>query len=230
MTNIIVETFALPVPEILIDLYAIGVAWEALWLTVALADRMSAIVSENIELRTSRDELQVLAELDPLTGVPNRRAFDEHLQAEWSRAARAESPLGVIMIDVDHFKEYNDAFGHVAGDLCLTKIAHACAESLMRAGDFFARYGGEEFAGILMTQTDEDLNTVAERMRSAVAALALPHPTNPDRIVTISLGVARTKPRPGEDPTNLVEAADSALYDAKSNGRNQVRATLLATT
>src|SRR5208282_2205639 len=108
-------------------------------------------------------ELEILAEVDPLTGIPNRRAFDEHLQAEWNRALRAGVSLGIIMIDVDHFKEYNDAFGHVAGDLCLTKIAQACASSMMRSGDFFARYGGEEFAGILITHTDENLSLVAER-------------------------------------------------------------------
>ena len=229
MTNVIVENFALPVPEIVIELYAIGVAWEALWLTVALADRMSEVVRENIELRMSRDELQVLAELDPLTGVPNRRAFDDHLHAEWNRAQRAGTPLCVIMIDVDHFKEYNDTLGHVQGDLCLSKIAHACASSLMRSGDYFARYGGEEFVAILVTQNDADLAVVAERMRSAVAGLGLEHPTNVDGIVTISLGVARMIPTQRDHPLGLVDAADTALYAAKERGRNQVGTVALAT-
>jgi two-component system chemotaxis family response regulator WspR len=133
------------------------------------------------------------------------------------------------MIDVDHFKEYNDTHGHVAGDLCLSKIAQVCAESMKRNGDFLARYGGEEFAGILVTQTDEDISIVAERMRAAVSDLAMPHPTNSGGIVTISLGTARMRPSPRENPLELVEAADSALYAAKSHGRNQVGTTLLTT-
>lgn len=216
-------------PTVIVDLYAIGVAWEALWLTVALADRMSEAARENADLLVSRAELQVLAELDPLTGVPNRRSFDDHLQTEWSRAQRAGTSLGVIMLDVDHFKEYNDTLGHVAGDLCLSKIAQACASSLKRSGDFFARYGGEEFAAVLVTQNDADLGVVAERMRCAVAELGMPHPTNPNGVVTISLGVARMRPSPRENPLELVDAADEALYAAKSRGRNQVGTTLLAT-
>ena len=228
-TNVLVETFALPVPNIVVDLYAIGVAWEALWLTVALADRMNEIARENENLKVSRAELQVLAELDALTGIPNRRAFDDHLQVGWTRAVRAGTSLGVIMIDVDHFKEYNDAEGHVSGDLCLSKIAQACSASMMRNGDFLARYGGEEFGGILVTQTDVDIATVAERMRIAVAELAIPHPTNPDGIVTISLGIARMRPSARENPLDLVAAADEALYTAKSLGRNQVATRLLST-
>ncbi|MGH7715406.1 MAG: diguanylate cyclase domain-containing protein, partial [Vulcanimicrobiaceae bacterium] len=152
-TNIVCEMLALPVPELVIELYAIGVAWEALWLTIALADRMNEIARENENLRLSRAELQVLAELDSLTGIPNRRAFDDQLRTGWARALRAGTSLGIIMIDVDHFKEYNDTHGHVAGDLCLFKIAQACAASMKRTGDFLARYGGEEFAGILLTQS-----------------------------------------------------------------------------
>ncbi len=221
-TNMLVEMFALPVPKIVVDLYAIGVAWEALWLTVALADRMNEVARENESLKLSRAELQVLAELDALTGIPNRRAFDDHLQLGWTRAVRAGTSLGIIMIDVDHFKEYNDAEGHVSGDLCLSKIAQACSTSMMRNGDFLARYGGEEFGGILVTQSDVDIAVVAERMRVAVAELAIPHPTNPDGIVTISLGVARMRPSARENPLDLVSAADEALYVAKSRGRNRV--------
>ena len=229
-TNMVVEMLALPVPKIVVDLYAIGVAWEALWLTVALADRMNEVALENEKLKLTRAELEVLADLDPLTGIPNRRAFDEQLQLGWTRAVLAGTSLGVIMIDVDHFKEYNDAEGHVAGDLCLSKIAQACAASMKRTGDFLARYGGEEFGGILITQTDEDITVVAERMRIAVTELAIPHPTNPGGIVTISLGVARIRPTARENPLELVNAADEALYTAKSRGRNQVGTTLPATT
>ena len=227
--NNIVETFALPASELIVDLYAFGVAWQALWLTLALADRMSEAVRENEQLREKEAQLELLVEIDELTGIPNRRAFDEHLQSEWNRALRTGTPLGVIMVDIDHFKDYNDTYGHVAGDMCLTKVAQACAAALKRSGDFFARYGGEEFTGIVNADSDEHLAVIAERMRKDVAALALPHPTNPDRIVTISLGVARLVPRMGEAPQALVEDADAALYEAKSSGRNQVRSAVLAT-
>jgi len=220
--NILTETFALHVPNFVLDLYAIGVAWEALWLTAALAERMSEVARENVTLRVAHERLQQLAEIDPLTGVPNRRSFEEHLQTEWNRAQRTGTPLGVIMIDVDRFKDYNDHLGHVAGDECLWKIAQACASSLKRSGDFFGRYGGEEFAAILLTDSDGDIAIIAERMRSAVVQLGMPHPTSLDGIVTISLGVARVRPTPRQKAVDLVDAADHALYAAKSAGRNQV--------
>ncbi|MGH7684951.1 MAG: diguanylate cyclase domain-containing protein, partial [Vulcanimicrobiaceae bacterium] len=209
-TNILTQMFALPVPNIVTDLYAIGVAWEALWLTAALADRMSEVARENVALRLSRAQMQELAEVDQLTRVPNRRAFEEHLEREWSHAQRSKTALGIIMLDVDHFKEYNDALGHVAGDVCLFKIAQACAASLKRTGDFFARYGGEEFAAIIFTEGDEDITLVAERMRSAVLDLDMAHPTN--RIVSISLGAARVQPTERQSAIDLVNAADHALY------------------
>jgi len=223
------ETLAVMFPTLPLDLHGIGIAWAGLWFTVALADRMNEVARERENLRVSRAELEVLAELDPLTGIPNRRSFDDHLQIGWTRAVRAGTSLGIIMIDVDHFKEYNDSEGHIAGDLCLSKIAQACASSMKRNGDFLARYGGEEFGGILVTQTDDDIAVVAERMRTTVAELAIPHPTNPGGIVTISLGVARIRPSARENPLDLVAAADDALYVAKSRGRNQVGTTPLAT-
>lgn len=219
--NMLSQTFVLRVPNFVVDLYAIGVAWEALWLTAALADRMSEVSRENAVLRRRRAELQRLAELDPLTKIPNRRAFDDRLHEEWNRAQRAGTALGIIMVDVDHFKEYNDKLGHIAGDVCLWKIAQACASS-KRSDDFFARYGGEEFAGILSAEAENDVDVVAERMRSAVEELGLAHPANETGIVTISLGVACVLPGDHESPLDLLNAADHALYAAKSNGRNQV--------
>jgi diguanylate cyclase (GGDEF)-like protein len=211
------------------DFFGLGFAWEAMWITIALADRINATAGDSqLSSRIANAELQVLAELDPLTGVPNRRAFDDRLNAEWERALLTGTPVGVIMIDVDHFKEYNDRFGHVAGDLCLSKIAQACAGALKRGGDFFARYGGEEFAAILATQNDDSLVLIAERMRESVAAEAMAHPGQPEGIVTISLGTARMKPALDATPTTLVAAADDALYEAKSRGRNCVRATSFA--
>ena len=211
------------------DFFGLGFAWIGMWWTIALADRVYITAADNPRVARVRNaELEVLAEMDALTGVPNRRAFDEHLSAEWERSLLTGASIGVIMLDVDHFKEYNDRLGHVAGDLCLSKIAHACAGSLKRGGDFFARYGGEEFAAILTTQSDDNLVVVAERMRQAVAAEAISHPTEPGGFVTISLGTARMKATLEEAPTQLVAAADDALYDAKSRGRNCVRATLSA--
>ena len=210
------------------DFFGIGLAWELLWGTVALADRASQADDEDeidfIPSHLSRAELQVLAELDPLTGVPNRRAFDERIEAEWEHALANRASLGLIMIDVDHFKDYNDELGHVAGDVCLSRIAKACATSLKRSADFFARYGGEEFVAIVLTRKHEDVPFVAERMRQAVIDEAMPHPTNPQGIVTISLGTARFSPAVDGSPTDLIDAADAALYEAKSLGRNRVNA------
>lgn len=209
-----------------------GLGWEALWFTLALTDRMRASQEDEeidvIPSHVSRVQLQVLAELDALTGVPNRRAFDEHIEAEWKRVPHAGVDLGLIMMDVDRFKDYNDKFGHVDGDVCLARIAKACSSSLKRHGDFFARYGGEEFVAIVVTRSDEDLRIVAERMRQAVSDEAMPHPTNPNGIVTISLGTARLRPSAQNTPTDLITAADEALYEAKSSGRNCVRSMSLA--
>lgn len=211
------------------DFFGLGFVWVGMWWTIALADRVYVTAADNPRAtRVHNAELEVLAEMDALTGVPNRRAFDEHLNAEWERSLLTGASVGVIMLDVDHFKEYNDRLGHVAGDLCLSKIAHACATSLKRGGDFFARYGGEEFAAILSTQSDENLVVIAERMRQAVADEAIPHPTQPEGLVSISLGTARMKATLDGTPTELVAAADDALYDAKSRGRNCVRSTLSA--
>lgn len=216
------------------SLFGYGLAWQALWYAIALTDRMRASLEDEeidvIPTHASRLQLQVLAELDALTGVPNRRAFDEHLDAEWERAQHSRGGVGLVMLDVDKFKDYNDKFGHVEGDVCLARIAKACSAALKRHGDFFGRYGGEEFAAIVATRSDEDLVVVAERMRAAVIEEAMEHPSNPDGIVTISLGTARLRPSAGGTPTDLITAADEALYAAKSSGRNCVRAMTLAKT
>ena len=210
-------------------LFGYGLAWQAVWFTAALTDRMRALQEDeetDVDVapsHASRIQLQVLAESDALTGVPNRRSFDEHLEAEWSRALHAGTAMGLIMVDVDRFKDYNDRFGHVEGDVCLSRIAKACSGALKRHGDFFARYGGEEFAAIVATRSDADLAVVAERMRQAVSDDAMLHPTNANGIVTISLGTARLRPSPANTPTDLITAADEALYDAKASGRNCVR-------
>jgi diguanylate cyclase (GGDEF)-like protein len=184
------------------------------------------------ELRAARDALaslnatlEKLALQDGLTGLANRRQFDVSLGNEFSRATRQGTPLGLAMIDVDHFKAYNDHYGHAAGDDCLRAVARAIRQQTpKRAGDLAARYGGEEMAVLLPNTDAAGTEAVAERMRAAVAALQLPHAGSPLGIVTISGGAASLVPRRGVDhATMLVEQADGALYAAKGAGRNRVR-------
>jgi diguanylate cyclase (GGDEF)-like protein len=175
------------------------------------------------QLRHSNEQLEALSMQDGLTGVANRRAFDRHLAREWSRAMRRGASLGLLMVDVDHFKAYNDRYGHLEGDDCLRKLAQTMAMTLKRPGDLFARYGGEEFAVVLAETTEEGAARMAERMRSEVAALGIPHDTSPvGPRVTVSVGVACAVPQPVSTPAALVQRADDALYSAKQEGRDRV--------
>ena len=182
-----------------------------------------ARIKNHIELKRSRDLLQRMTTLDHLTGIDNRRRFDECLASEWNRAARDGYVLSVVMIDVDHFKNFNDRHGHARGDRCLVRVAAALQGAVMRPADLVARYGGEEFACVL---PDTDLAgawQLAERMRSSVAALAIDHGNSPVAAhVTVSLGVASALPQACTPPHSLIEAADEALYEAKRAGRNCV--------
>jgi diguanylate cyclase (GGDEF)-like protein len=165
--------------------------------------------------------LQQLATRDGLTGLANRRCFDDTLQAEWQRALRQQQPLSLLMVDVDNFKQYNDAYGHLGGDECLQRIANAVA-SEMRANDLVARYGGEEFGVILPNQSLKGAAIVAERIRCRVEQLHLPNLGSQRHVVTVSIGAATALPAPGADPSQLVATADSALYRAKHMGRNRI--------
>jgi len=176
---------------------------------------------QRASLRERTDRLEELVAIDPLTGVANRRAFDQTLEREWSRAIRAQRPLAVAMLDVDDFKAYNDGFGHREGDACLQKIAHVCSANIVRASDLFARYGGEEFIIILGEADAASGMVVAERVRSAVEGLAIPHVASEGGSVTLSIGVASMLPERGVAATELVERADRALYRAKHAGRNR---------
>lgn len=175
------------------------------------------------QLEVANAALRRLAHLDGLTEIPNRRSFDETLAWEWRRVERTGGELSLLLVDIDHFKQYNDRFGHAAGDECLRQVARVLSENYARPGDFAARYGGEEFAVILPETSLSGAAHVAERLRCAVAALDLTDPGTPSgRRVTVSVGVASIRPGCGAAPPALIEAADRALYSAKAQGRNRV--------
>ncbi len=174
--------------------------------------------------RAKVEQFERLASVDVLTGVANRNALDRALDREWRRARRSGLPLAMLMIDVDYFKAFNDAYGHVAGDATLATVAKTAGACLVRSGDFFARYGGEEFGAILPDTPLEAAVKIAETMRTAVESLAIVHEESSLGRVSISIGCAALEPEFAEDPTALVRAADAALYDAKLQGRNRVAA------
>ena len=185
---------------------------------VALAER------NRLEQRllSAQDQLRQLSLTDQLTGLPNRRMFDEFSQREWKRAIRDGSSISVIMIDIDLFKTYNDRYGHQAGDKCLSAVAAAIGGVAARPGDLTARYGGEEFIVMLAGTPAEGCEFLAERIRKAVEALQLPHASSTFGKVTVSLGAASLSPKADTRLELLIEAADNALYEAKGEGRNKV--------
>lgn len=188
-----------------------------------------ARVRTHLTLKRQADTLRRMAFIDGLTGLHNRRALDERLEVELRHAARNQQPLALALIDVDHFKLYNDHQGHQAGDEALRRVGMALQACMLRPVDLAARYGGEELA-CLLPQTDAGgAQAVGERLRAAIEALALPHPHSPVApVLTISVGVASGPGRVDGDPQPLLRAADAALYAAKHAGRNCVRTTELA--
>jgi diguanylate cyclase (GGDEF)-like protein len=177
---------------------------------------------KNAELERVNRLLQSLSYVDALTGVPNRRHFDEIFDQEWRRALRDESSLCVVFIDVDLFKAFNDTYGHQSGDDCLKHVAVEVSGGLRRGGDMAFRYGGEEFGVILPRTEPTGALNVAEDMRLRVEALKIAHKGSPFRVVTISLGVKAMRPGPSDTREALLGAADRALYKAKEQGRNRV--------
>ena len=177
-------------------------------------------------LQDHNQELTVLASRDGLTGLANRRHFEETLRLEMKRAGRTGAPLSLVLLDVDFFKKYNDHYGHVAGDDCLRRVAAALRGGLARPTDLAARYGGEEFAVVLPATSEAGARYVAERLRLAIMALGIAHAGNPHGVVTISAGACSFHGKPGEDddPDALVRQADALLYRAKAEGRNRVAA------
>ncbi len=200
---------------------------------VILAAKMSAmariaamrqrLLEVSLELEQANAELQKLADVDGLTGLANRRSIDNYLEHEIARCVREDHPIAAIMIDLDHFKAYNDHYGHLAGDNCLKRIAGILKNEIKRPGDLVGRFGGEEFCAILPNTDRDGAMCVAENLRSTVENLRISHEGNRDtKLVTLSLGVAVHLPDPSFPITKLLDDADKALYHAKQSGRNRV--------
>lgn len=188
-------------------------------------------ITNSLELETSKEQTERLAKelyqqstMDALTSITNRRGFNEALSAEWLRARRSDTPLTLLMIDVDCFKPFNDNLGHLAGDECLQHLASTLRSQIKRAGETIARFGGEEFAVLLPNTTAEEGAGVAEKIRESILELKIPHPASDVSVwVTVSVGVCCVSPDQREGSQKLIELADQALYRAKAEGRNCVR-------
>ncbi|MTW04367.1 diguanylate cyclase [Duganella ginsengisoli] len=186
-----------------------------------LSRRVREADMHTCELEVLNRKLAELSATDGLTGIANRRRFDEALASEWSRAARLRTPLALAMLDVDWFKKFNDHYGHQAGDECLRRVALVLAGCMRRAGDLGARYGGEEFAFIAPNCDEQHARQLAAKISNALHSLAMPHQLSEFGYVTVSIGVAIITPTAGDAPDRLVKAADAALYRAKEQGRNR---------
>ena len=185
-------------------------------------DHQVRMYSEELERRNVG--LRVLAHTDKLTQLANRRRFDELLELELKRAHRSRTPVSLLLMDLDYFKQFNDRYGHLAGDACLQNAARVLAGKVARAGDVAARYGGEEFAVIMPNTDGTGAVAVAERIRAGILALQIPHQHSPTHTVTASFGVATLVPDGVIAAGDIIECADKHLYAAKKNGRNQVYA------
>ncbi|MDN3378368.1 MULTISPECIES: diguanylate cyclase [unclassified Pseudoalteromonas] len=182
-----------------------------------------ARVRNQLLIKQKNDLLEMLASIDGLTEIPNRRYLDENLSREWRRSRRSSTPLSVILMDIDHFKRFNDCYGHRAGDDCLKRVAHALVGECQRGCDFVARYGGEEFAAVLPGMGKQEALAFANKLRDAVNSLNIPHKASLNaEHVTISLGIATTETGQVYAEQVLLEEADLGLYQAKDSGRDQI--------
>lgn len=212
-----VMALALPEHERWTDEAAIAASSVITTLTAAMGH-----AQQYQELMVANKELQKLALSDGLTCLANRRRFDEHLADEWQRLARDKKPLSLILCDLDHFKKYNDTFGHPAGDRCLIRVARALLSGPQRPADLVARYGGEEFAIILPNTDTHGAWRIAQKVHDSIRALQIDHaPDNEEPYVTVTMGVSTVIPGHDNTPQMLVQASDLALYHAKQQGRNR---------
>lgn len=184
---------------------------------------VKARVRNHLNLKIKTDLLETIAHIDGLTNIPNRRRFDEMLGIEWGRALRSESPLSLIITDIDYFKGFNDYYGHAGGDQCLYSVATALSSLIHRSSDMVARYGGEEFVAILPGTDLKGAATLAEYWRSVIEAMQMPHAKSEvSDYVTVSVGYASMIPVRDQLPYVLLGVADEMLYQAKDGGRNRI--------
>jgi diguanylate cyclase (GGDEF)-like protein len=188
---------------------------------------VKARVHTHVELKRQKDLLKTLSYQDGLTGIANRRYFDDTLIREHRRCKRIGAPLSTLMMDIDFFKKYNDIYGHLTGDDCLKLVAKTMQSALNRPNDLLARYGGEEFVCILPDTDMDGARTIAERLRTAVMNQQVPHGAGIERVVTVSIGAVTGLPADGIDPRGFLMLADHCLYQAKISGRNCIHAETL---
>jgi diguanylate cyclase (GGDEF)-like protein len=186
-----------------------------------LSASLRTMAAQAEKLEVANNQLARLSVTDPLTGLFNRRYFDATLTIELNRASRSQIPMSLLMLDVDLFKTYNDAFGHPAGDLCLKRVAEVLRDHARRGGEFAARIGGEEFAVVASNVGSSEAQALAERILRWLADLKLPHPDSPFGVVTVSIGTSTHEPGRGQTLQELLDQADKALYLAKQAGRNR---------
>lgn len=187
-----------------------------------------ARAATHIQLYRRTRELESLAHVDSLTGLPNRRAFEQRLGEDWQRGRRNDGVLGVLMLDVDRFKQYNDYYGHPQGDQALRAVAAALQGCARRVVDFCGRYGGEEFVVLTLSDGNTEIEQLVARIGAAVRGLGIPHEgIGAGALLTVSIGYACVSPRDALNPPGLIKAADQALYRAKANGRDRAERALL---
>jgi diguanylate cyclase (GGDEF)-like protein/PAS domain S-box-containing protein len=173
------------------------------------------------QLLSLQKELEALSFKDGLTGIPNRRMFDSIMDVEWTNAIRSKQPLSLILFDIDHFKQYNDHYGHIQGDNCLRRVGRILGQAATRPRDFLARIGGEEFVLVLPETDEESAAKVARRCQDLLAKEQMPHEKSPvSQILTVSLGVGTITPSRSDKPISFIEEVDRRLYQAKEKGRN----------